>query len=160
MHTFAKYFLLEKKKPKLKRYPIQIPPKSKTECIKICSKTKMADGPWYMNSGDGGDDKEMSFKDAAKEWDIKTARHETVHALQEINIPDIFKGLPDLSHKFVSTEKYKQKHYYNRPPEIMAFAYDTAMGVDAAKNEKTFKNIGGEVYDLFTHYVEEYKKVL
>ena len=67
MHTFAKYFLLEKKKPKLKRYPIQRPPKSKTECIKICSKTKMADGPWYMNSGDGGDDKRVrkGFKAAA-----------------------------------------------------------------------------------------------
>jgi hypothetical protein len=157
MISFAQYFLLEKKS-KLKQYPIQIPPKTKAECIKICSKTKMADGPWYMNSG--GDDKEMSFKDAAKGWDIETTRHETVHALQEINIPGIFKGLPALSHKFVSTEKYKQKHYYSRPPEIMAFAYDTAMGVDVAKNEKTFKAIGGEVYELFTHYVDEYKKVL
>lgn len=160
MHTFAKYFLIEKKKSKLKAYPVQVPPKSKKECIKICSKTKMAEGPWFINTSDKDDDKEVSFEDAIKEWDIETTRHETVHALQEINIPGIFKGLPELSHKFVSSEKYKQKHYYSRPPEIMAFAYDTAMGVDAAKNEKTFKAIGGEVYDLFTHYVQEYKKVL
>lgn len=145
-------------KNKFKQYPIQVPPSTKAECIKLLKKTDMAKESWFMNKG--GKDVEMSFDDAVKDWDIATVRHETVHALQEINIPGIFKGLPELSHKFGDSEEYKKKHYYNRPPEIMAYAYDTAMGVDSAKNKRTFKDMGGKVYELFLHYVEEYEKAL
>jgi hypothetical protein len=75
----------------------------------------MAKGSWFMNKD--GKDVEMSFDDAAKDWDIAIARHEAVHALQEINIPEIFKGLPELSHKFDDSEEYKKKKYYKRRPK-------------------------------------------
>ena len=152
--TFEQYFL--EKRDRLKEYSIQTPPTTKKECIRICKKTSMAEDPWTKNVN--GKDVDISFEEAAKSWDLATARHEALHALQELNIPNIMKGLPKLSHKFDSPEEYKKKHYYNRPPEIMAYAYDTVMGVNSAKNKKIYKDIGGEVYDLFQHYISEYKK--
>lgn len=152
--TFKQYLL---EKNQLKAYPIQIPPSSREGCVKLMKQSKrMSQGPWVKNIN--GKDVEIDFEDAIKEWSMSNLQHETVHALQDLNIPEIFKNLPELSHKFGSSEEYKKKHYYNRPTEIMAYAYDTAMGVDSAKNEKTYKEIGGEVYELFQHYVKEYKK--
>jgi hypothetical protein len=40
----------------------------------------------------------------------------------------------------------------------MAYAYDTVMGANSTKNKKIYKDIGGEVYDLFQHYMSEYSK--
>lgn len=140
-----------------KKYPIQVPPSTKKECIKICRETRMAEGPWSKNVD--GVDVAASFEEIVKSWDLATAQHEAIHALQELNIPDIGKGLPQLSHKFGSSEEHKKKHYYNRPTEIMAYAYDTANGVDSSKNKKIYKDIGGEVHDLFQHYVREYKNL-
>jgi hypothetical protein len=152
-----KNYLLESKK--LKQYTIQVPPSTKEECIKTMMKVpSIVKGPWFKNIN--GKDVKMDPKEAMNDMSLPTVRHEALHAKQHLNIPEIFKGLPELTHNFGSSEEYKKKHYYNRPPEIMAYAYDTVMGVDSKKNQKTFEEIGGEVYELFQHYVEEYKKVL
>lgn len=78
-----------------------------------------------------------------KQMLLKTLRHEALHAKQEKEIPGIFKGLPKSSHSFNSSEEYKMKHYYNRPPEIMAYTYDSCMGVNTKKTDRIYKKIGG-----------------
>lgn len=144
---------------KLKRYPVVVPPTSKKECIDVLLSDKtMSEGPWATNVK--GKTVEMTAEEAFKKMDLNTLRHEALHALQLKQIPGIFKNLPKLSHQFDSPEDYKKKHYYNRPPEIMAYAYDSCMGVNTRSSDKTFKEIGGDVYDLYLHYKEEYKKVL
>lgn len=149
----------EGKLKKYKKYPIVIPPTTKEECIKaMLQSKKTSEGPWTANVN--GKDVEMKPEEAINQMSLKTLRHEALHAKQEKEIPEIFKGLPKLTHSFNSSEEYKMKHYYNRPPEIMAYAYDSCMGVDAKKNDAIFDKIGGEVLELYKHYKEEYKRAL
>ncbi len=158
MKSFKLFFILSEAK-KLKQYIIQIPPNTKKECIEIMKKVpSITKGPWMKNVNNK--EVQQTFKQAVKDMDIETARHETLHALQELNIPEIFKDLPVLTHQFDSTEEYKKKHYYNRPPEIMAYAYDTVMGVNSQENQRIYKEINGKVNELFQHYVQEYKHYL
>ena len=152
--------LAEKAQPKmLKRYAIVVPPTTKKECIEaLLSDKKMSEGPWAMNVK--GKTVEMTAEEALKKMDLNTLRHEALHALQNKTIPGIFRNLPKLTHSFDSSEEYKMAHYFNRPPEIMAYAYDSVMNVNRKENDRIFKKIGGDVYDLYNHYKEEYKKVL
>ena len=146
----------------LKVWPIQIPPEDVEECKELCLNGHMGKEEWVHSRPDGSE-VTLSAKDAIEEWDDNTARHECVHELQQRNIPDIFKDLPSLTHSDLSSDEYKDLNYHNRPPEIMAYAYDAARGADKADghdNTKIYKRIGGEVEKLFNHYVKEYGKAL
>ena len=152
--------LIEKAQPKtLKRYPIVVPPNTKKECIKVLlNNKKMSKGPWATNVK--GKTVEMTAEEAFAKMNLKTLRHEALHALQLETTPGMFRNLPALTHDFDSSEEYKMAHYLNRPPEIMAYAYDSVMNVNRKENDRVFKKIGGDVYELYNHYKEEYKKVL
>ena len=143
----------------LTRYPVVVPPNSREECIKILlNDSETSKGPWFINKD--GKSVEISAEEAISDMDIENLRHEALHALQRKKIPKIFKNLPKLSHDFDSSEEYKMKHYYNRPPEIMAYAYDSVMNVNTQESDKIFQKIGGEVYNLYNHYKTEYGKIL
>jgi len=149
--------LLTENLQKLKKYSVVVPPTSKEECINILlNNDATSKGTCAINVN--GKDVEVDCVAAIKKMSINTLRHEALHVLQMEKIPDIFKNLPKLSHKFNTSEDYKKKHYYNRPPEIMAYAYDACMGVNTKLNDKVYKEIGGDVYDLYLHYKEEYSK--
>ena len=153
------YILKEATLKKLKRYPVIIPPTGKEECINILLNNEATSkGPWITNVR--GKDVETTAEEAFEKMNIKTLRHEALHALQMEQIPDIFKNLPKLSHQFNTSEDYKKKNYYNRPPEIMAYAYDASMGVNTKLADRIYKEIGGDVYDLYQHYKQEYKNTL
>jgi hypothetical protein len=146
--------LYEKKE--IAPYDIQIPPRSKKECLALMNKASMANEEWTMMIK--GKEVKMPAKEAFKKMNIATIRHETVHAMQELNIPGILKKLPSLDGKAMTSEANKKKYYYTRHPEIMAYAYDTAMGVNAEKTKKIYQSIGGREYELFVYYLESYKK--
>lgn len=135
-------------------YPVQVPPESREECIELCRRAGLDKEEWNIN------EKPVSFDEGMKQASDDTVKHEAVHAMQILYIPNIFDGLEDLTHKITSSDEEKSKNYFNRPPEIMAYAYDTAKGVDREKNLKVYNRIGGDVLRQFNHYLREYKKKL
>ena len=152
----VKRVLLEKKD--VEPYDIQLPPRSKKECLEILNKSSMASEEWTMMVK--GKPVKMPAEKAFKKMNITTIRHETVHAMQELNIPGILKNLPSLEGKAMASEKNKKKYYYTRHPEIMAYAYDTSMGINAEKTKKIYQSIGGREHELFIYYLELYKKAI
>jgi len=133
-------------------YPVQVPPESREECIELCRRAGLDKEEWNLN------DKPASFEEAMKQASDDVVKHEAVHAMQTLYIPNIYKGLQNLTHKETSSEEEKSKNYFIRPPEIMAYAYDTAKGVDREDNLKKYNKIGGDVLKQFNHYLKEYLK--
>lgn len=149
-------------KSELKPYPVIVPPSDLNKCIELVADQFKDDGPFvYIKNG-----KEYETDDS-REWveslPKEQLRHEAVHALQDQQIPQIYDGLPALDLDGVDWDDFdnnpaKKKKYMSRHPEIMAFAFDAAHGIDTEKNMKEYERIGGEVEKLFHHYVNEYKK--
>lgn len=104
--------------------------------------------------------------------------HETIHAMQDVHMPELFQGLPDidLADKFSDSTDEQFKKYFSRPPEIMAHAYDAAVYYkqhkefnlnedehDPEMSDKAsngfyplYKNIGGDVFEQYMDYVKQY----
>ena len=152
--------LFELKKPK--PYSIIVPPTDLQKCKELIAAQFEGEGPFvYMKDGE-----EIETNDS-QEWveslPKEQLRHEAIHAIQDKQIPQIFDGLPELDLDGVDWDDFKnnpskKKTYMSRHPEIMAFAFDAAYGIDAEDTIKEYERIGGEVLSLFQYYVKEYKK--
>ena len=145
----------------LKSYSIIVPPTDLEKCKNLIGDTFEGDGPFnYVE--DGKDVETDDARDWAEHLPTEQLRHEAIHALQDKQIPEIFKDLPELDLDGVDWDNFddnpdKKKVYMSRHPEIMAFAFDTANGIEAEDSIKEYERIGGSALKLFQHYVKEYE---
>jgi len=136
-------------------YPALIPPTDIEECKKLAIEI-MADEKWADDDGNYTISTKEIFEKIEKELPKKEAeiviKHETIHALQRKKAKYLLKGSTDLGDD-ITNDKNK---YLTLPSEIMAFAYTNAAG--DKKYEKKYKEIGGNVYKLYLHYIKQYGK--
>tara|TARA_R110000751_G_C13456767_1_gene444853 strand:- start:8 stop:532 length:525 start_codon:yes stop_codon:yes gene_type:complete len=118
---------------------------------------------------DGEDEpKTGTHADFVKTLKDDVVPHEAIHALQMREMPELFKGLPeiDLGDSWEESSPAQIQRYYSRPPEIMAFAYDYVADVGASSGStreelyNSYEEIGGDVFETFKKYIEAYKKQL
>lgn len=154
----AREFLQEQSMPKV--WPIQIPPNDIAACKKLIL-TYMDDpeAEYYSD-----DERVFDIDEWVNSLSNNTIKHEAIHALQNKNIPDIYQGLSSLeymnsidwrdSEALIDDPNYQM--YLSRAPEIMAFAYDAANGIDTKEIIAKYKKIGGAVEYQFKHYYNQY----
>ena len=146
----------------IKPFPIVVPPSDLEQCKKLIADNFEGDGP-FVYVKDGKEHETDDSREWAESLPKEQLQHEAVHALQDQQFPQIYDGLPELDLDGVDWDNFndspeKKKKYMSRHPEIMAFAFDAANGIDAEKNIKEYERIGGEVEKLFQYYVKEYQK--
>ena len=142
------------------RKPGLVPPKSLSECVALIKQyMNNPDEEWNTNDG------EVSGID---EWIAalpkEDYRHEAIHALQMKEWPGWIESFGEIDlppGDFGKLPAEQMVSYYSRPPEIMAFAFDVASGhPKAQENIDIYQKIGGDVFELFNKYIQEYKQKL
>lgn len=165
---------------KLKKYPIIIPPDNKEDCIDILiedsiSTLKDDEGELSFPGKKYKSGEEIDIDEIRKDWentDLHVLQHEYIHAIQTKKYEDMWEGTPTDSEfwdNLFSHEKIDEdfKTYLSMPAEIMAYAFSwvKTKGTNDSllRNKKVpiydiYKEIGGDVYELFKHYVNGYEK--
>ena len=173
-------FLNESKK--MKKYKIIIPPKTKRECVALQLKGFAKDVKEYgdeakvfIKNKEYGE-KELENGELEKammtETSLETDQHEAIHTIQLEKYPEMWDGQPQ-GEKFFSTifdDDEAHNKYLSMPSEIMAYAFSFAIGDKSGEKElknkskfikqpeyDKYEQIGGEVFELYKHYINEYK---
>ena len=178
-------FINESKKDKLKKYPVLIPPTDKEELVQLMIdnfKKQLKDDPNTKSYFGVGDDKPCGkeelengeFEEMVRKVPIKALQHEAVHFMQSEKYDDMWDDMPtgDKFWDSIFDNDDSHKKYLSMPSEIMAYAFSYVVdddSVDDLKDKSDFikkpsyekyEEIGGNVFDLYKHYIEEYKESL
>ena len=122
-------------------------------------------------------DKKLIRKESEK-LSLKVLQHELIHYIQQKDpvYEGIFDNTPTDDEHWENTfalgpDSYYFKVYLSCPQEIMAYAFSYVVKDDGDEGHnnkffkdhkdiyKSYKSIGGRVFELFKEYVEDYKKV-
>jgi hypothetical protein len=166
-----------------KTFPIQIPPNKSESIDIIISNLEL---PVYIKDVETSDIN--IIRDYFNEGSECCVRHEALHALQQINIPDIF-NIKQLSIRAEWFDEIKENGwslsgiphekdftiYFSNPSEIMAYSFcfvllqkDKNTGFDIngyfdsefeLNVNKIYESIGGGILQQFNEYCSKYSKV-
>ena len=163
-----------------KKHPIVKPPKDREELIKLM----LQDAKKQFNEDPNT---KIYFKDVVctekdlengklekqfRKLTTKALQHEVLHMIQGEKLPELYKEFPKGEEFWdkIFDEDFEHKVYLSLPYEIMAYAFSVSVGDLTSSNLRSktefirkptvqkYKEIGGKVYELFKHYLEEYKK--
>jgi hypothetical protein len=169
----------------IKTFPIQIPPNKSESIDIIISNLEL---PVYIKDVETSDINVIrNYFDESSECGV---RHEALHILQELNIPDIFKNIKQLSIKAEWFDEIKENNwslsgiphekdftiYFSNSSEIMAYSFCFVLlqknkdaGFDINGNydsefelnvNKIYESIGGDILQQFNEYCSNYSKVI